>query len=104
ALFDVCEMPFGTAPTDAIMETIYCVVACVDARIPFAVVGPAGCGKTNGFNIAKANMNKQKDFFRDLSEIFVWTYQVSLYSTDEEVRNMYLNAISRYTLQLSYMC
>jgi len=96
ALYNDTELPRGTAPTEAILENLYGVVACVDAMIPFAIVGPAGCGKTFGFTIAQNNMKGKKGIYKDLYELISWRYQCSLHSTDREVKEVYDNAEARY--------
>jgi len=84
------------APTQTIKENLFGLVACIDAKIPFAIVGPAGSGKTLGFSIVSNHMTDDTvNVYIYLNQIVEWRYQVSLHSTDKEIRELFENAKAR---------
>lgn len=45
-------IPPGVAGTPALLENLFCIVVCIQARIPLIITGPPGCSKTLSFTIA----------------------------------------------------
>lgn len=97
ALFmQTTNMPPGIAPTQTIQENLFGLVACIDAKIPFAIVGPAGSGKTLGFSIVSSHMTDDTvHVYKRLNQLVEWRYQVSVHSTDKEIRELFENAKTR---------
>ena len=84
------------APTETFQMNLYGLVACIDAKMPFAIVGPAGCGKTLAFATAAQSMGgKRNDLYKELHSIITWRHQVSVHSTDKEIQEIFFNAIQR---------
>src|SRR5690242_15252510 len=49
-LFNKMVIPPGIAPTQAVLENLFCNVVCIETKIPLIVTGPPGCSKTLSFN------------------------------------------------------
>lgn len=93
-----CELSKSLAPTFALKEIIYCTITCIDACVPLAIVGPAGCGKTLGFSLALECMKGSaalKELFKSLKQMIEFRYQCSVHSTDKEIREVYESAVKR---------
>ena len=50
------NIPPGIAKTQALLENIFCIIACCCTKIPLIIVGAPGSSKTLSFNLALANM------------------------------------------------
>jgi hypothetical protein len=101
--------PPGVAKTDALLENLFCIFACVCNKIPLIIVGPPGCSKTLSFTIAVENMKGKKlrggteetfhsTFFKEFPQLEPFRYQCSEQSTDNEIQDTYLSAIERQKL------
>jgi hypothetical protein len=85
-LFSNSNIPTGIAPTAAILENLFAVVCCCEAKIPLVIKGPPGCSKTLSFTIAADNMKgpgSSRPFYQLLHQISTFRYQCSVYSTDK---------------------
>lgn len=107
-LFDVTEVPQGTARTRTIMENIFLVATSVLVPMPLLVVGPAGCSKTLSFTIVEDNMRGQDSKQRPyqlLPLLRSTRYQCSEQSTDAEIKTVYDNAMTgqRRNPQVAYV-
>lgn len=96
-LYDNTEIPQGIAKTIAIMENLFCIVTCIDMKIPLMICGPAGCSKTLSFTIAVQNMKGRHSVGNDVYKLFCQVhphrYQCSEKSTDKEVKSIYKSSI-----------
>jgi hypothetical protein len=97
-LYDSTTIPDGIARTKTLMENLFVLVACIDAKIPVMIIGPAGTSKTLSFTIAADNMRNKassKEFYRSFSQVHPFRYQCTQHSTDTEVDGVYQSAIRR---------
>eukprot|EP01105_Mastigella_eilhardi_P018255 TRINITY_DN4218_c1_g1_i5.p1 TRINITY_DN4218_c1_g1~~TRINITY_DN4218_c1_g1_i5.p1 ORF type:complete len:4438 (+),score=1224.04 TRINITY_DN4218_c1_g1_i5:2312-15625(+) len=97
-LFRNTSIPEGIARTDALLQNLFFTVVCVDAKIPLLIVGPPGCSKTLSFRIAMDNMKGKQShehLYRSLCGAQPFRYQCSQQSNDNEIKDVYDNAISR---------
>lgn len=93
-----CDLSKSLAPTFALKEIIFCTITCIDACVPLAIIGPAGCGKTLGFSLALECMKGSaslKELFKSLKQMIEFRYQCSVHSTDKEIREVYESAVKR---------
>jgi len=63
-LFNSADIPAGIACTDALRYNFFTIVACVDAKVPLTLLGPAGCSKTLSFVLAEENMKVRYSVYR----------------------------------------
>eukprot|EP01114_Cavostelium_apophysatum_P014001 TRINITY_DN3512_c0_g1_i9.p1 TRINITY_DN3512_c0_g1~~TRINITY_DN3512_c0_g1_i9.p1 ORF type:complete len:5234 (+),score=1501.00 TRINITY_DN3512_c0_g1_i9:231-15932(+) len=97
-LYDQTVIPPGIARTNALMENLFCVVVCIDTKIPLIITGPAGCSKTLSFSIAIDNMKGKQSpsaFYKNFHHVHPFRYQCSELSTDTEIEATYSSAIDR---------
>lgn len=91
-MFRAAHIPVGIAPTEAILENLYAVVTCCEAKIPLVIKGPPGCSKTLSFTIAANNMKgpaSSQLFFQLFHQLQTFRYQCSMHSTDKEIEAVY---------------
>ena len=50
------SIPRGIAKTRALMENLFCIIACCCTRTPLIIVGAPGSSKTLSFNLALSNL------------------------------------------------
>ena len=49
-------VPRGIAKTQALLENLFCIIACCCTKTPLIIVGAPGSGKTLSFNLALVNI------------------------------------------------
>ena len=95
------ELPPGIAKTEALMENVFAIIACIMTHTPLIIVGEPGSSKTLSFNIVAANfkgkesknkMFRHTDVFKSLDPYF---YQCSHRTTSNEVERIFRRAILR---------
>ena len=103
-LFDNTNKPPGIACTKALMENLFCTVNCISLNMPLIIWGPPGSSKTLSYQIAEENMTqdtasskkKKTLLYQRLPKLFqTFRYQCSEHSTDNELAQRYLSAISQ---------
>ncbi len=97
-LYESTAIPDGIARTKTLMENLFVLVTCIDAKIPVMIIGPAGTSKTLSFTITADNMRNKassKEFYRLFSQVHPFRYQCTQHSTDTEVDGVYQSAIRR---------
>eukprot|EP00727_Mastigamoeba_balamuthi_P014233 m51a1_g9432 hypothetical protein (4159) ;mRNA; f:408019-433718 len=97
-LFTNTSVPDGIAPTEILLENLFCVVVCIDINIALIIVGPPGCSKTLSFKIAIDNMKGSQSpraFYKQFAHAHPFRYQCSEQSTDTEIESTYVSATSR---------
>ena len=50
------SIPQGIAKTQALLENLFCIIACCCTKTPLIIVGAPGSSKTLSFNLALANI------------------------------------------------
>ena len=50
------SIPHGIAKTQALLENLFCIIACCCTKTPLIIVGAPGSSKTLSFNLALANI------------------------------------------------
>ena len=50
------SIPRGIAKTQALLENVFCIIACCCTKTPLIIVGAPGSGKTLSFNLALTNI------------------------------------------------
>ena len=49
-------IPHGIAKTQALLENLFCIIACCCTKTPLIIVGAPGSSKTLSFNLALSNI------------------------------------------------
>ena len=50
------SIPKGIAKTQALLENLFCIIACCCTKTPLIIVGAPGSSKTLSFNLALSNI------------------------------------------------
>ena len=50
------SIPHGIAKTQALLENLFCIIACCCTKTPLIIVGAPGSSKTLSFNLALSNI------------------------------------------------
>ena len=89
------EMKEGIAKNRALLENLFTIFACVNAKIPLFIVGKPGCSKSLSvqllFGAMKGNAS-DNILFKSLPKLFINSYQGSLGSTSKGVLNIFKKA------------
>ena len=89
------EMKKGIAKNRALLENLFTIFACVNAKVPLFIVGKPGCSKSLSvqliFNAMKGE-SSDNDLFRTLPKLLVNSFQGSLGSTSKGVLNIFQKA------------
>ncbi|KAI9334216.1 hypothetical protein DFJ73DRAFT_39174 [Zopfochytrium polystomum] len=105
ALFAEARLPPSIAPTTAFLENFFMGVVCVEAKIPFLSVGPAGTSKTLSVSMLSQVLQGSRSpspFFRQFHRLHTFRYQCSTSSTDKQVMAIYQTAIEREKTLLAF--
>ena len=95
------ELPAGIAPTVALKENVFAIIACTMTHTPLIIVGDPGTSKTLSFNVVVANLKgveskvkifRDTNIFKSLDPHF---YQCSKRTTSKEVEKVFYRAVNR---------
>jgi len=89
------EMKKGIAKNRALLENLFTIFACVNAKIPLFIVGKPGCSKSLSvqqiFGAMKGDAS-DNILFKSLPKLFINSFQGSLGSTSKGVLNIFKKA------------
>ena len=89
------EMKAGIAKNRALLENLFTIFACVNAKIPLFIVGKPGCSKSLSVQLLFGAMKGDASdnlLFKSLPKLFINSYQGSLGSTSKGVLNIFKKA------------
>ena len=89
------ELGVGIAKNRALLENLFTLFACVNAKIPLFIVGKPGCSKSLSVQLLfKAMQGDSSDnfLFKSLPKLFINAFQGSLGSTSKGVLNIFKTA------------
>ena len=89
---DHFHIPEGVALTAALKENIYCIVACIQQRIPLAIIGEPGSSKSLSYRIVWQNLRGEyssKPFCRDLAAVDSFFCQCSPDLTTSQITKVF---------------
>ena len=66
------DIPSGIAKTQALMENMFCIIACCCTKTPLIIVGAPGSSKTLSFNLALANIKGAESKKWDIDAACKW--------------------------------
>ncbi|KAF2071719.1 hypothetical protein CYY_006964 [Polysphondylium violaceum] len=98
------KIPKGVALTQSLQLNIFTMIVSIKAGIPLLIVGPPGCSKTLSLSIVidimndnkvntREKSNLDKGVFLDMPNIYTLKYQCTPYTSDEEIKKKYTQAI-----------
>jgi hypothetical protein len=90
--------PAGCAANEALKENVFVLLVCILNRIPVFLVGKPGCSKSLAMKLIEDNLrgaDSRDDFFRNLPQVYLFSFQGSFDSTSDGVRSVFDNA-ARY--------
>ena len=89
------EMKKGIAKNRALLENLFTIFACVNAKVPLFIVGKPGCSKSLSvqlvFNAMKGD-SSDNPLFKTLPKLFINSFQGSKGSTSKGVLNIFKKA------------
>ena len=89
------EMKEGIAKNRALLENIFTLFVCVNAKVPLFIVGKPGCSKSLSVQLLFKSMkgeNSDNILFKTLPKLISNSYQGSLGSTSKGVLNIFKKA------------
>ena len=89
------ELPPGTARNAALRENVFVMLVCILNRIPIFVVGKPGCSKSLSIQLIISNLrgrDSRDPLFRELPQLWVFSYQGSESSTSEGIIKVFEKA------------
>jgi len=89
------EMKKGIAKNRALLENLFTIFACVNAKVPLFIVGKPGCSKSLSVQLLFGAMKGDASdniLFKSLPKLFINSYQGSLGSTSKGVLNIFKKA------------
>ena len=89
------ELGVGIAKNRALLENLFTLFACINAKIPLFIVGKPGCSKSLSVQLLfKAMQGDSSDnfLFKSLPKLFINAFQGSLGSTSKGVLNIFKTA------------
>ena len=89
------EMKEGIAKNTALLENIFSLFVCVNAKVPLFIVGKPGCSKSLSVQLLFKSMKgdiSDNILFKTLPKIFLNSYQGSLGSTSKGVLSIFKKA------------
>ena len=91
------EMKIGIAKNRALLENLFTLFTCVNAKVPLFIVGKPGCSKSLSvqllFDAMKGDASNNL-LFKTLPKLFINAFQGSLGSTSKGVLNIFKKARS----------
>ena len=91
------EMKTGIAKNRALLENLFTIFACVNAKIPLFIVGKPGCSKSLSVQLLFGAMKGESSdnlLFKSLPQLYINSFQGSLGSTSKGVLNIFTKARS----------
>ena len=89
------EMKKGIAKNRALLENLFTIFSCVNAKVPLFIVGKPGCSKSLSvqllFNAMKGD-SSDNALFKTLPKLFINSFQGSKGSTSKGVLNIFKKA------------
>ena len=89
------EMKEGIAKNRALLENIFALFVCVNAKVPLFIVGKPGCSKSLSVQLLFKSMKGEISdnfLFKSLPKLMINSYQGSLGSTSKGVLNIFKKA------------
>ncbi|XP_065192879.1 uncharacterized protein LOC135823927 [Sycon ciliatum] len=100
---DNFKIPSGVALTNALKENIFCIVACIQTKIPLGIIGEPGSSKTLSFHIVRDNLigdHAPRPFCRQFTSVDPFFCQCSPETTTGQIETVFENALTRQGLYL----
>ena len=91
------EMKEGIAKNRALLENVFTLFVCVNAKVPLFIVGKPGCSKSLSVQLLFKSMkgeNSDNILFKTLPKLILNSYQGSLGSTSKGVLSIFRKARS----------
>ena len=92
-IVDNIEMKEGIAKNRALLENIFSLFVCINAKVPLFIVGKPGCSKSLSvqllYNSMKGEEYSDNQIFNNLPKLILSPYQGSLGSTSEGVQKIF---------------
>ena len=88
-------MKKGIAKNRALLENLFTIFACVNAKIPLFIVGKPGCSKSLSVQLLFGAMKGDASdniLFKSLPKLYINSFQGSLGSTSKGVLNIFKKA------------
>ena len=92
---DNIEMKEGIARNRALLENLFTLFVCVNAKVPLFIVGKPGCSKSLSVQLLYKSMKGEisdNSLFKSLPKLMINSYQGSLGSTSKGVLNIFQKA------------
>ena len=89
------EMKIGIAKNRALLENLFTLFACVNAKVPLFIVGKPGCSKSLSVQLLFGAMKGDASdnlLFKSLPKLFINSFQGSKTSTSKGVLNIFNKA------------
>ena len=87
------EMKEGIAKNRALLENIFSLFVCINAKVPLFIVGKPGCSKSLSVQLLYKSMKGEEfsdnKIFNNLPKLILSPYQGSLASTSEGVKKVF---------------
>jgi len=86
------ELENGIAKNRALLENLFCIFVCLNAKIPLFIIGKPGCSKSLSAQLIFKSMNgkdSSNDFFKHFPKVFTNSYQGSLNSSSKGVLKIF---------------
>ena len=87
------EMKEGIAKNRALLENIFSLFVCINAKVPLFIVGKPGCSKSLSVQLLYKSMKGKElsdnKLFHTLPKLILTSYQGSLGSTSEGVLKVF---------------
>ena len=89
---DNIKMKEGIAKNKALLENLFTIFSCVNAKVPLFIVGKPGCSKSLSVQLLFKSMNGENSdnpLFKTLPKLISYSYQGSKASTSEGVLKIF---------------
>ena len=92
---DNMNLSKGIAKNRALLDNIFTLFVCLNAKIPIFICGKAGCSKTLSFSLLYQSMKGEysnSELFKRYPKLYVSSYQGSLTSNSSEIQTIFKRA------------
>ena len=92
---DNIELEKGIAKNRALLDNIFSLFVAINNKVPIFIVGKPGCSKSLSVQLINKSMkgtSSSSDLFKDLPKIILNSYQGSMSSTSQGVKNVFKKA------------